>query len=741
MINMNSSNTSSSYSYKATQTFKEMCILIKSSSLRLNKKMYFFLQAVVVIHVLSIIIPPISVSSPPWDYPHLSFLWDVIGTIARPNYLREYINMPAWMAFFPFIGYLAFTCLHCFIFLSIYTNITTAFEILEMFDSRMKKGLLVAEAYLRIIYSEVGFIPTIFLFAELPKILSSYGFDTVITWLMFVLFAIPTVYFWLIESLYLQNISMLSDSYNILSRPVYIVHKRIAYILLIMIERLVLYQIHPIFRSLFQGVIGIHLMYKFAWCQPYSKIQCNIMEAIKAAMLVSSSIIYLLLISADSVTSSDPSATLMFFLSIPFQIYILIHFMKSREKHIIKATDKIDDILYLYKILIYQLNKESRGKTLAHDREKNFIESYLMNFGNNGWGIVWIIYYFMIKQNYINVHILLSTSRTIRNNWECSIYIEEAKRSLLRILKNADNIEWEGYHYIKYKEMLNQLMTEDKLCCDLAMTTYREIVHPEINANVFSNHIVKFISQLKKTKDLYSYLIKNFEKNSELLELYSGFLEILMNSPFFKDILLKGARMKEEEMKQFVNKEEEVNFFYRDNMKLAVSLEPKNTGEIIWVSNPNILGYNENLIEKESFEILIPSPIRENHYRLVAHARSLWRPHNIFSVTHNLYMVHKNQYLIPIFLKERITNSRENKLLMMSSIKINREGFEVALLYEETNKLASWVRDILDFRNGLLSFKSFRMQTGRGKRDRSAQIVQFIRMGRRSSVWRSRSCK
>lgn len=700
---MNILDNSTSYSYQAAQTFKEMCILIKSSSLRLKKSWYFLIQAIVMVHVLSIIIPPDSESSPPWSYSQLSFLWDVLGIIARPNYLRQYINLPVLMAFFPFIGYLVLVLLHCFILLSIYANISTTFEILEVFDNRLKKGLVKAEAYLRIIYSEVGFIPTIFLFAELPGILSSYGFDSVMTWLMFILFAIPSVYFWVIESIYLQNISLLSDSYNILSMPVYTIHKRIAYIVLIMIDRLVLYQIHPIFRSLFQGVIGFYLLYKFAWFQPYSKIQCNIMESIKAAMLVSSATIHLILISGGAVSSSsDPTATLMFFLALPVQIYILIHFIRVRERRIIKESDKIDDILYLYKVLLHQLDLESNGKTSENDRIKNFVESYLNNYGKNGWGILWVIYFFMIKKSYINVHILLSSTRGIRNSWQCYIYIEEAKRSLLGLLKNEDNIEWEGYHYINYKEMLNRLMYEDKLCCNLAMKIYREIVHPEIKSNVFSDHVVELISQLKKTKDLYIYLIKNFDKNSELLEIYSGFLEILMNSPFFKDVLIKGARLREEEMKQYNNKEEEVSFFCRDNMKIAISLEPKNTGEIIWVNNANVLGYNESMVEKESFEILIPSPIRENHYRLVAHARSLWRPHKIFVETHNLYMVHKNQYLVPIFLKDRITNSRDNKLLMMSSIKINREGYEIALLYEETNKLASLVRYILDFRYGLL---------------------------------------
>jgi hypothetical protein len=355
-------------------------------------------------------------------------------------------------------------------------------------------------------------------------------------------------------------------------------------------------------------------------------------------------------------------------------------------------VEQLNNILYLHKNLLHQLDLESRGLEINKDREKFFIETYLAHFGNNGWGILWAIYYFMIRKNYINVHILLSTSRNIRNSWECSVYIEEAKRALLAILKDEASLEWEGYNYVNYKEMLSRLMKEDKKCCLLTMKVYKEIINPEIKSNVFSNHIEKLIFQLNKTKDFYNYLIKNFENTSELFELYSGFLEILINSPYSRDILLKCARLKEEETKQSLYKEGEVNFFYRDNLKLAVSLEAKNTGEIIWVSNASILGYSEDMVEKESFEILIPSPVKEIHYRLVAHARSLWRYHSLFTTTHTLYMVHKNSYLVPIYLKERITNSKENKLLMLSSVKINREGHEIALLYDETDKIASWVR-------------------------------------------------
>jgi hypothetical protein len=699
---MSGSSTSSGFSYKFSETFKEACIILKSSSIRLKKSWYFMIQAVVMVHVLSVIIPPISMSSSPWDYKHLSFLWDGFGIIARPNYLREFINLPPWMVLFPLIGYFIVAFLHISIFLMIFTNISTSFHIIEIFDHRFKKALLRGEAYLRLIYADLGLIPTIFIFAELSGIFRDYGFDDATAWLIILLLAIPTIYFWVIESLFLQDISLLSNSYTILCKPVYTFHKRISYILLILIDTLVAGQIHPIFRSLSRAVIGLYLMYKFSWSQPYSRIQCSVMEAIKATMIVSSAMIHLLLISASSVYSSDPTAVFMFFLTLPVQTYILIHYMKVRENYVITRVDQLDSILHLYKNLIHQLELESRDLTYDKDRERYFIDTYLANFGNNGWGILWIIYYFMRKKSYINVHILLSTSRNIHNSWECSIYIEEAKRSLLDILKDEDNIEWEGYHYINYKEMLTRLMEEDKKCCLLTMRIYKEIVNPEIKSNVFSNHIGELISQLKKTKDLYTYLIKNFEKTSELLDLYSGFLEVLMNSPFFKDMLLKGARLREEETKQYLNKEGEVNFFYRDNMKLAVSLEAKNTGEIIWVSNANILGYSEDMVEKESFEILIPSPVREIHYRLVAHARSLWRYHSIFTSTYSLYMVHKNSYLVPIYLKERITNSKENKLLMLSSVKINREGHEIALLYDETHKIASWVRFTLDFGNSFL---------------------------------------
>ncbi len=87
--------------------------------------------------------------------------------------------------------------------------------------------------------------------------------------------------------------------------------------------------------------------------------------------------------------------------------------------------------------------------------------------------------------------------------------------------------------------------------------------------------------------------------------------------------------------------------------------------------NSQVLGYGDASIEKESFKLLIPSPIRENHDCLMKHSTSLFRPHSIFTYTHELYMIHKNKYLVPVYLKERIANSSYNKILMISSIKIH----------------------------------------------------------------------
>ncbi len=158
-------------------------------------------------------------------------------------------------------------------------------------------------------------------------------------------------------------------------------------------------------------------------------------------MVVSSAIIHLLLISGNSVYSSDPTASFMFFLALPIQMYILIHYMKVRENFIFNRVDQLNNILYLHKNLLHQLDLESRGLEIDKHREKFFIETYLAHFGNNGWGILWAVYYFKIRKNYINVHILSSTSRNIRNSWECSVYIEEAKRALLGILKDEASLE------------------------------------------------------------------------------------------------------------------------------------------------------------------------------------------------------------------------------------------------------------------------------------------------------------
>jgi hypothetical protein len=59
----------------------------------------------------------------------------------------------------------------------------------------LKKALLRYEAYLRVIYADLGMIPTIFIFSDISRIFNDYGVDGPSAWLLLAVFAITTIHF------------------------------------------------------------------------------------------------------------------------------------------------------------------------------------------------------------------------------------------------------------------------------------------------------------------------------------------------------------------------------------------------------------------------------------------------------------------------------------------------------------------------------------------------------------------
>lgn len=672
--------------------FKKYCVSCKEYSIDLKKWLYYTIQVLILLQTLSLVIPPDGSNSPPWNYQDLIPIWKALAVISRWDYIIRILNLPAACVFLHLCCYHFLLMIHCYKFITIY------------FHSKLNKGsiqekiikkvfLYKFEGFLRFFLMNLSLIPALLSMANLIDVLRNYEVSINLSYFLIALNAIPILVIFLIDSLYLQGTDWIKKPYSLISIPRYVLLKRCAILSLVICSKVVSYSDHPEVRSILQIIIGGYILYVYIWIQPYAKLGCNVIEATQGLIFASSGIIFLTLELSAIASQTHYTTELIFFLTLPLLAYSIKYLARWQRLQIQHSGYKGLSINHMFK-MIYKLQHanphQDESKYVQNEDIKHYIETLNQFHSKNGWVYIWIIYYFFIKKNWIGAHIMLSNSNKATNYTECCVYISECKKTLQNELKALNGTEWEGYNYINFRENLTLLVAQDKICCNLGLRVYQEMLSSISRSSLMSQNTLKLLKQINKTRQMYDYMLDNYESNYELMLLYAGFLKAFLGIQASKEICVKAQRQLDEEMKKSELKESEVNFFHGNNMKIAISLEPENVGEIVWVYNSHILGYEDSSIVKETFVLLVPSPIKEIHDCLIKHSTSLFRPHSIFSITHDLYMTHRNGYLIPIYLKERMTNTSSNKIIMISGVKIHYEGKEIAMLYED-GSIASMV--------------------------------------------------
>lgn len=294
------------------------------------------------------------------------------------------------------------------------------------------------------------------------------------------------------------------------------------------------YSEHPEVRSILQIFIGGYIIYTHIYHQPYASMDCNIIESMQGIIILLSGFIFLI-IEMNGLTSEDQYITeLLFFFTLPMVSYIILYLAQFLRTSISSQISNSSDLNRMF-IVIWELAKENSKEDESSYIKSEAVREYIQVLNNfhatNGWCYIWIIYYLIIKKNWIGAHIVLSQSNKATNTFECSVYLAECKQTLHKELEALDSIEWEGYNYINFREHFTRLLAQDKYCCHLARIKYHFLLSTFNASFMASKDSLELLKEIKKTKKLYEYMVANFEPNSELLLLYSGFLKTFLGTP------------------------------------------------------------------------------------------------------------------------------------------------------------------------------------------------------------------
>jgi uncharacterized membrane protein len=567
---------------------------------------------------------------------------------------------------------------------------------LENTDELIKPIILKVENILRYLFTDVMFIPTIFILLSLSETLASYDIGQLQATAIGAILSIIYLCLIIVDSLFLQDLSWKSNAYNLIAIPRYILNKKIYVIAICMFYHFVDYSNQPYIYAVFNVIVGILFLQKFFWIQPYAFIALNLTACIKGLAFLLSGIIFFILETENESSQSSYTCTLIFFLTLPLLSYMCKIYIYKRRSYIVNAMDEVTKAEYIFQMIFHHTKSsfklKEQGRRQNDPKMMMLLEFLLKNFKKSSWGYLWGIHHFLSKKHWIGAHIFLSESLNAGNYTESYVYFKQARIYLLNYLKEENGHEWEGFNFVNFRESLDGVLNEDKICCNMWLKVFQKMLATYRTSSGITNDIRTVLTILNNIKELCIYQLKNYESNSEILEYYAGFLENLMNSPQAKDVKVRAIRKKEEELKLTYNKDETVSFFNRNNMKLCVSLESQNSGMFEWVYNPMLLGYTIEELENENIGFISPSPIKEIMIEFTQSSKSLWKSHVNMESAAALYLKHRNGFLVPVLMASRIASTNKNNLILISSVMLNKFGNEVALLDDDGRFITGMVR-------------------------------------------------
>jgi hypothetical protein len=682
---MDELTSTSQTSVKASASYKHYCYLVLTLQRPKFKQLFLLYQLYIVLQTFTILVDPDSSIGLPWNYTKLQYLWLGIGFISRPDYLAAYFGSELAYSIL-FICILACYILNkLFILISIYFKLLKESQI-SLDSIYIKPVYIFLDVFLRFILFDMFYIPFIY---TLPM-LSSFLPGTTYSYL--VLTAITSVFLSLCieDALFLQLVTWGEiRSRDVISMPWYIAMQKVCMFGVVYSVRLIKYKKHWVAYSIVLIAAGIFVAFQYVRNFPYSKLRRNWIEIGKNFMLAWGGFVILIAEIAGFKDQDTYTSTLVLILSLACLSILLKNLITQRYIKL-KKTKQLWGINQLFHILVDDAMIRQTGLDDISDKPEkitnnepnlmnDIIKEFMKNYPNNAYITLWLCLYYITKQYFMPVKILISSFDKLNFSRALFSYKKLVMESL-KIAGAASPEENEVMMYIDFCQKLATLLNQDKGACMNLNSFYVELLSRCPDSSKISKYIDILYHRARTTHYFYRKLNDLYEFNPKVLDYQAGFLDAVVNSLEHKSMVNKAIKAHNEELTKFNVFEADAHYFDSRNTILVVSLDPETAGDILWLKNAGTLGYVETELEKFNFKSLIPEPIRANHDPHFAKCYNIWGEHVLLYGVLDLVVVDRNQYLVPVYLKARLMNLNDGKMVLMVVVKPNLTGGLVAFM-------------------------------------------------------------
>lgn len=674
--------------------YKDYSLLLLSTRLRFKPRINYLIQIIQAAQLVTLIIPPDNSKELPWNYSHFSIIWEWVSISVRINYLFSYIG----------ISYINEIAVLLLILCQYLSKITLLYKLykLRSYDlatcnltPKLERHYMTyLEQYSRYLLFELGYIPFLINILSFNLHFSSTESNTLTSMLLlltaFMILCIE-------DSLFLQPVSWYhSPTSEFISDSRYILRKRVAYLVVLIITQFVNFKEGWYIYSAVSISVGWYVAYKFGMEQPYGDRVMNCIEVCKGVVILWGGIVMTLCVM-NSYGSEDITGTLVYLLVMPFIVYLSFYTARSRYEKLITSEDDLCQT-QLFHILLakcHQISKQEReaGSLVHIPAELETRIKYFSEFNQDEpFFVLWLVYFFQAMKYKISVKILISILEYHLSSKLVFTYVNLLKNDLRELVIN-DPDENEAFNYICFTQNLAELLKLDEITCQSAQSFYRGLLSDSPNSQSLSKLILNMTESIITTENYYEYILNNFARNPLALHYYSGFLNIIKSSLKHKEVDFLAANSFAD-LKKRSKFDKDLKFFENDSCKMVVNLEQKNRGQILWITNANIYGYNDTFLTGTEFRQMIPEPVRKMHDAFFLRLFDIWSPHSVLTRNVDVFVLDKEGFIIASIYKARMTNLESGKLVVLAGLKPDKDGLEIAFLDQEGRYILNLVRYI-----------------------------------------------
>lgn len=672
--------TSQNILTRCIEKYKYYCLFMLRSKVRSRSKSQAFFHIFHLIQLLTLIFMPNEAQNLPWNYSSLKTLWIGLSIVTRPDYLALYFDfIHVWGIYASIICVYLLTKLYI-LFKIQYNEIHATLPEGTYSANLIQKYSVNLHKYSSHILFLILPMSTLQAFLGMKEALNG-EMDSSSASLISTLNLIIYLLIYLEDALFLQKLSWVSYMYHeVISSATYVLIHRVLFVAANFWAVFMKYDSEPIVYGIVLMGIGGYQAYIYAVKQPYGAIYRNVFIGTEGLMLFWAGFVLLLAYLVGYTSQISYFATLIYFLPIVFLIYIykeLIYYLFNR---FLNTKTFLSSAQIFHVFLAESVPSQKSNLNFSNEELKHLIKSGMIDEPDNLMYSIWLIYLLTLNEKLVPVKVLIS--ELIRHkNIRYSIYILQAREDFYDAMQLILT-EREAFEYILYISNYSQLLEADRKSTSYLINLYNDLLSPQQDSRVLSRDIHYFHSSILQTRHLYSYMISVFNKSPNMYEMYSGFLEVIENSPDARGELIKARKNKQEIFRKEEAKEMEIIYFDNRNLILIISAEIKTLGNIIDVKNSDAFGYKAIDLENENVRGIFPTGIYESYEGKLREIHNIWNVESSLELFEQCYIV-VDGYLSHVFIRNNVINLTDGHLAVILALKLKANQQEIAILDDE----------------------------------------------------------